>query len=1050
MSATTVQVGTPCPDLQTLRKLLCDDLPPGEGGRVEEHVGACPGCQRALRGLLDSLPDTVAGALTAAPAPGDDDAPPQLPGYEPLGRIDAGGMGVVWRARDLQFGRRLAVKVMKWWASASPAMVDRFTAEARVCGQLAHPYIVPIHTMGRLPDGRPYYAMKLVEGRTLAALLEGRPAPVERRMGLVQVFGQLCQAVAYAHSQRVIHRDLKPDNVMVGAHGEVQLMDWGLAKVLGDGRPPDGAGSTLSEPACGATTRTRAGSVLGTVGYMPPEQARGEIEGLDRRSDVFSLGAVLCEILTGEPPYADTDVQVARRRAAEADLAEGLARLRGSGADPELVRLAERCLAPDKANRPADGGEVAAAVAAYLSGAEERLQQERLRREREQVQAAEERRRRNLWMGLAGAVLVVLAVGIVGTTLGLVRAERARDAEETQRRIAQGKEQEAQDQKKQAIAFRDKALDALRATTGDDVQKLLGAKPELGADERAYLEAIAKRWQAFAAQEGDDEQSRTLRGEGHFQVALLWQRLGRMNEARSEYEQARDIRQGLAGGPGAPPPARLDLAFTRSSLGDVFYLLGKWDEALVEYKQARDIQQELAAQTPAPPRAPLDLALTRNGLGNVLYAVGTWDEARAEYEEALDIYQKAAAQAPLPPEAQMHRAGTHSNLGVLLQFALRKRDEARREYEMARDIKQELHAQFPGVSKYQFELVSTRVNLALLLAELGKRDEARVEYEQALGLQKEIADRFPAVLAYQELLAVTRINLGVLLNELGKRDEARREYEQARDIEQQLHARFPLVPAYQYELSAAHHNLGHVLDALGKYDAARRDYEQAQDLRQELAARHPTNHGYQVDLGRTRYNLADLIRDRQGQPADSLPWFDKAIETLAAAHAKEPRDVTANKHLRNSYWGRAQALDALHRPAEAMKGWQKAIELSSEPEVVIVRASRATSWVKAGRVAEGFAEIGRLTGAGEWNELQCYEVARFYAVTTGKAIDNKQKKGYGDRAMGLLRKAVQAGWKDGAHMAKDSDLDPLRDREDFRQLLKELDAKAPAPSAGRK
>jgi serine/threonine-protein kinase len=413
MSATAAETRAPCPDPQTLRKLLCDDLAPEDAGRVEEHVGACPGCQRVLQRLVGSMPDTVVGPTPEPPAGGaDDEVPPNLPGYEPLGRIDAGGMGVVWRVRDLQFGRSLAVKVMKSWACASPGLVGRFVGEAQICGQLAHPYIVPIHTMGRLPDGRPYYAMKLVEGRTLAALLEGGPAPAERRMGLVQVFGQLCQAVAFAHSKGIIHRDLKPDNVMVGAHGEVQLMDWGLAKVLGDAR--SGEEPRAAGPGDEDAARTHAGSVLGTPAYMPPEQARGEVEAVDQRSDVFSLGAVLCQVLSGQPPYADTDVKAAHRRAREADLGDPLARLRGCGADPELIRLAERCLAPGKAVRPADAGEVAAAVAAYLAGAEERLQQERLRREREEVQRAEQRRRRKLWLGLAAAVLAALGLAAGG------------------------------------------------------------------------------------------------------------------------------------------------------------------------------------------------------------------------------------------------------------------------------------------------------------------------------------------------------------------------------------------------------------------------------------------------------------------------------------------------------------------------------------------------------------------------------------------------------------------------------------------------------------
>jgi eukaryotic-like serine/threonine-protein kinase len=388
MSLRTAASRIPCPELETLEKLLRDELSPTESGPVEEHVSLCTGCQRVLQKLVGTVPGTLGPLPGPAERPADDE-PPALPGYELLGRIGAGGMGVVWRVRDLQFHRNLAIKVMAAWAAGAPRRVARFVAEAQICGQLAHPFIVPVHSMGRLPDGRPYYTMKLVEGQTLAALLEGAPAPAERRMEFVQIFGQVCQATAFAHSQGVIHRDLKPENVMVGAHGEVQLMDWGLAKVLEDAVPglQTGDDSALLEGSDGQA-RTRAGSVLGTVAYMPPEQAQGLVAEMDRRSDVFGLGAILCKVLTGQPPYADPDGETLRQKARSADLDDARARLESSDADPELVRLAERCLAPRKADRPADAGEVAAAVAAYVSGVEERLQQERLRREREQVQAA--------------------------------------------------------------------------------------------------------------------------------------------------------------------------------------------------------------------------------------------------------------------------------------------------------------------------------------------------------------------------------------------------------------------------------------------------------------------------------------------------------------------------------------------------------------------------------------------------------------------------------------------------------------------------------------
>jgi serine/threonine-protein kinase len=437
MSKSSAETQILCPDPETLAKLLRDELDPTEAGPVEEHVGVCPSCQRVLERLVGSLPelrDTLARSTRPHGRAADDD-PPVLPGYTLLGRIYAGGMGVVWRVRDLQFGRVLAVKVMTSWGCTAPGLRERFIAEAQICGQLTHPFIVPAHSMGRLADGRPYYTMKLVEGRTLAALLGEGPAPAGRRMEFVQVFGQVCQAMAFAHSRGIIHRDLKPENIMVGAHGEVQLMDWGLAKVLIDPgagpRPGEESEATVVESEGTENTRTLAGSVLGTVAYMAPEQARGLIEEVDRRSDVFGLGGILCKILTGEPPYLGPSTEAVRLRAAEADLGEALGRLHGSGADPELIRLAECCLAARKADRPADAAAVAERLAAYQGSVQKRLRQAELERATAQATAAAERiaRRRTRALGLALVALVALAAGGGLWTQHLAaerRAERVR------------------------------------------------------------------------------------------------------------------------------------------------------------------------------------------------------------------------------------------------------------------------------------------------------------------------------------------------------------------------------------------------------------------------------------------------------------------------------------------------------------------------------------------------------------------------------------------------------------------------------------------------
>jgi serine/threonine-protein kinase len=220
------------------------------------------------------------------------------------GEIARGGMGAVLKGRDTDLGRDVAVKVLLETHAGRTELVQRFVEEAQIAGQLQHPGITPVYELGQFADKRPYFTMKLVKGKTLAALLAARQAVAEEQPKHLGIFAQVCQTLAYAHARGVIHRDLKPANVMVGAYGEVQVMDWGLAKVLQEGGIADEkqaqarqAVSVIQTQRSAGTpevgSHTQAGIVLGTPAYMAPEQARGAVELVDARADVFGLGHAL-------------------------------------------------------------------------------------------------------------------------------------------------------------------------------------------------------------------------------------------------------------------------------------------------------------------------------------------------------------------------------------------------------------------------------------------------------------------------------------------------------------------------------------------------------------------------------------------------------------------------------------------------------------------------------------------------------------------------------------------------------------------------------------
>jgi serine/threonine protein kinase len=210
--------------------------------------------------------------------------------------LGEGGMGTVYRARDRQLERDVALKLLRS-AAPAPELIERLRREARILARLEHPGIVPVHDLGIDPDDCAWYAMKLVQGVTLADAFVQRPSLAAR----LRLLERVCDAVAFAHAQGVLHRDLKPSNVMVGGFGEVLVMDWGVAKLLDAPERTDATATTQVH----SLDATRAGAVLGTPGYMAPEQAEGRSAEVDARSDVYSLGKLLADACAGaesKPP----------------------------------------------------------------------------------------------------------------------------------------------------------------------------------------------------------------------------------------------------------------------------------------------------------------------------------------------------------------------------------------------------------------------------------------------------------------------------------------------------------------------------------------------------------------------------------------------------------------------------------------------------------------------------------------------------------------------------------------------------------------------------
>ncbi|MCP4784056.1 MAG: protein kinase [Fuerstiella sp.] len=506
---------------------------------------------RSLRNTLDEVPHV---SLRESEAEGADPiakpSSPEIPHhdsdsrYRLDGEIARGGMGAILKERDTDLGRDLAIKVLLDSHKDKPEVIQRFVEEAQIGGQLQHPGIAPIYELGQFKDKRPFFAMKLVKGQTLSKLLADRNDAADERGKLIGIFEQICQTMAYAHSRGVIHRDLKPANIMVGAFGEVQVMDWGLAKVLQVGGVADekksqtlqqgqsiiatlrsgvGSGGVGSDaPAFGSIgSETQMGSVMGTPAYMPPEQALGEIDNMDERAEVFGLGAILCEILTGQPPYVADDGTRVFRMAIRGKLDDAFSRLDACGADEDLIAITRQCLELDPVDRPRSSEVLAERVTGYLESVEEKLREAEVQRaaeaaradaeaaqataegqraEAESARANEEGKRRRTSLALAASVLLLVGLGS-GGWLYMLRQEANRQTAEAdaQRQHAGEMQTLAEQRDVQRLAAEQSKSEALKAKTAAEQ-----------AEDRAKAEQIAAVAAKQLAQAAEEEGRKLL------------------------------------------------------------------------------------------------------------------------------------------------------------------------------------------------------------------------------------------------------------------------------------------------------------------------------------------------------------------------------------------------------------------------------------------------------------------------------------------------------------------------------------------------------------
>jgi serine/threonine-protein kinase len=910
------------------------------------------------------------------PDPADRPARLQL-----FGEIARGGMGAVLRGRDPDLGREVAIKVLLDGHRHKPDLIRRFVEEAQIGGQLQHPGVVPVYELGTFGDARPYFAMKLVKGRTFAALLAEREGPAGDLSRLLSIFLQVAQTVAYAHARGVIHRDLKPSNVMVGSFGEVQVMDWGLAKVLPRGGLADDKAAGKAEAGETVITTARsgsacdlsvAGSVMGTPAYMAPEQARGESYVLDERCDVFALGSILCEILTGKPAFLGRTSAEVQRKAARGDLTDAFSRLDDCTADTELVNLAKDCLAVEFDDRPGDAGVVAARCLAYLGSLEQRMRTAEVERAAESARAEEagrrvvvERQRRRYQLGLTAALLALTTTGGLGTTYFLQqRAARTAAVDRVLReaitlRGVAAREPEDVARWEAVLTSLRQADEAVGSGGDPGARRRLAAlrvEAQAGADaarrDRALLDAVAdvrSRKDDFGFSGGDAAYARAFREAGldldDLPPALFGARL-KARPASVALAAASALDDwALVRRSEKPKDARWRRPLEAARVADPDPFRDRVRAALLDLDEAaREAALQALALDPKaaelPPASAVLLALTLK-----------------DVETAVALLRAAAGRHP--DDVWVN----HTLAERLGKLSPAPREERVRYYSVARALR-------PGNAH----------DLARLLDDMGRTDEA-------LGVFADLAARRPAdpsrlawygqclrhhgrpeatevleraVAACGEAVrlkpddASAQFNLGLALGIQEKRER----------LEEAVTA-FRAAVKLQPEFSAAHSNLGFALRKQMKLEEAAAEQRKAIDLAPNVAKFHSV--------------LGDVLLEQRK--------LEEAVAELREAVRLEPDD--ASVHL-----GLGFALQRQGNGEEAIAEYRKAVLL--KPTAPWVHFPLGVTLERQGDYA------GALAAFRKWVELQSKLPG--WQASSGRFLEDIERKAaLAERLPGLLK-----------------------------------------------
>jgi serine/threonine protein kinase/tetratricopeptide (TPR) repeat protein len=980
--------------------------------------------------------------------------------YKLLQQIGEGGMGVVYMAEQEEPVRRqVALKIIKPGMD-SAQVIARFEAERQALALMDHPNIARVLDAGTTDSGRPFFVMELVKGIPLTRFCDERRLSPRERLELAV---PVCQAVQHAHQKGVIHRDLKPSNILVALYDGrpvPKVIDFGVAKATGP---------KLTE----RTLFTAFGAVVGTLEYMAPEQAEVNQLDVDTRADIYSLGVLLYELLTGSTPLergrlkkvALAEVfrlireQEPPRPSARLSSSERLASVAASrGTEPakltKLVRgeldwIVMKCLEKDRERRYETANGLARDLQRYL--ADEPVQASppsaryRLRKFVRKHRAA---------LLTAAAFAVLLVAGVVVSTWQAVRARQAEV-----RALAERDQKD--EQRRRAKTNLDRAIRAIDQMLIRADEQRLGHIPQFYEERRKILEDALALYQGLLDENSGEPEIRLQTGRAHERMGDINRLLGRHQEAEQAYTKAHGLLGPLTVEYPAVPEYQFALAQTYSDLGSLYFNHTKrMGEAEATSVKGLAVVRHLTHDHPLVPEYQLQLAVLLHDLGRMygqsrrhseaetafLQAVDTtkqlnqlypgvseyhYREATIRYELAVMYREtgrikeseeafletlachKLAARDVANPKYQYGLALCYNQLGALYRRTSRFK-EAQAGHDEALALFKSLTASHPTVPDFASNMANTYIFLGNLYRATARFAEAQQADKQALALRRDLAATYPTVREYQEHLALCLSNLARSYGGVAQYTEVELTCQEAITILKVLTRDHPTIAQYQQILAGSYDLLALSYKKMGRAKEAEDTYRDAWKIREKLVADSPSVSDYQSQLGGTLVDLALLLSDR-AEFATARRLLQQALPHHQAALKGNPQNSLYRQFYRSN-------LSALTQSCAGERDQAAAVEAATK--------LRDLSWNPPGNAYNAACALAHCIPILEKDEKASNEER------------SKQVQFYGDQAMAMLRDAVAKGYKDAAHMKKDTDLDPLRSREDFKKLVADLEAAA--------